>query len=134
MPPKTIDALGTGPSEEFVRSKEIREKLASLEKYRGPITTEIPKFKPVLENIDILFGKMPKPKTIATYEEPPQVYRRNVFMDYILTNVSLEEIKKVLLLKAIIANIIIKSALTTLLSTTKDKLDIQDNLRKYYKS
>ena len=31
MPPKTIDALGAGPSDEFVRAKEIREKLASLE-------------------------------------------------------------------------------------------------------
>ena len=104
MPPKTIDALGREPSEKLIEFEEIKKKIASLEKYKGPLLTEIPKITPTLEQIDILFGKIPKPKTIATYNEPPQIYSSIAFVNYLLMNISSEVSKNLLLLANIKKN------------------------------
>jgi hypothetical protein len=129
---KIISDLGRGPSEAYIKKEEIREALATLEKYKGPITTEIPKFKPVLENIDLLFKKLQKRQTIAMFNPQPEIFSKNAFVNFLLSNNDSATIKK--LIEKIKKNELLKKALEELNLKTKDLEDIIKAIKLFYKS
>ena len=129
---KIISDLGSGPSEAYIKKEEIKKALATLEKYKGPITTEVPKFKPVLENLDLLFKKLQKRRTIALYNDQPKIFSKNAFVNSLLSNIDSASIKK--LIEKIKKNEPLKKALEELNLKTKDLEDIIKCIKLFYKS
>jgi DNA repair exonuclease SbcCD ATPase subunit len=129
---KIISDLGRGPSEAYIEKEKIREALATLEKYKGPITTEVPKFKPLLENIDLLFKKLQKRQTIAMYNDQPKIFSKNAFVNSLLSNTNSATIKQSI--EKIKKNEHLKKALEELNLKTKDLEDIVKSIKLFYKS